>query len=171
MLCFQFYLNKTTTGNLHVICLLLNSFSLTNSCHYFKQVLLSSTAFMSPLDSREGKNLNGVKSFSINSLSKPIAAQKWDLVKVLVSQPFNRHVQYGLTFIKFMVAPDPNEPPKIGMFGLRKPIGGGSSDEDDSVRPGSLFTSRLVSPKTNSSKASIDLFYINLLIIPEASSY
>ncbi|ODM91803.1 DNA repair protein XRCC1, partial [Orchesella cincta] len=95
------------------------------------EVLLSSTAFMSPLDSREGKNSGGVKSFSLNYLCKPIAAQKWDLVKILVSQPFNRHVQYGLTFIKFTAAPDPNEPKKIGIFALRKPLGGVDSDDDD----------------------------------------
>lgn len=108
---------------------------------------------MGPLESREGKNLCGVKNFSINGLSKPIAVQKWDLVKVQVSQPFNRHVQYGLSFIHFNVAPDPDEPQKIGVFGLRKPIGGGDSDSDEDLRPGSLFN-RKFSPKGNPTTAN-----------------
>lgn len=106
------------------------------------EVLLSSTAFMSPLDSREGKNMNTVKSFSNNLLSKPIAEQKWDLVKIQACQPFNRHVQYGLTFVKFVVAPDPNAVQKIGGFAIRKAIGGEDSDEE--LRPGSLFTNKLL---------------------------
>lgn len=101
---------------------------------------------MSPLESREGKNLNGVRNFTVNTLSKPIAAQKWDLAKVVVSQPFNKHVQYGLTFIKFVAAPDPNEAPKIGGFALRAPVGGDDSDDDD-LKPGSLFSKVLKSPK------------------------
>lgn len=43
---------------------------------------------------------NRVRCFAKNALVEPIAKQKWDLIQVFCIQPYNRHVQYGISFIK-----------------------------------------------------------------------
>lgn len=54
---------------------------------------------MSPTESRSSSNANRVRFFDKSSLVESIASQKWDLVKILCTQPFNKHVQYGLSFV------------------------------------------------------------------------
>ena len=52
------------------------------------QVLLVASAFMSPLESRNGTNRTGVRIFGQDKLNKVTAAQKWDRVKIVCTQPF-----------------------------------------------------------------------------------
>ena len=96
---------------------------------------------MSPAESKSLSHPNRTKMFS-DSLSKNLAAQKWDLIKVVCSQPFNKRTQFGTSFINIIVYPDPNDQPKIGDFGIRTaPIDG---DEDqDPIRIGSFFAKRM----------------------------
>lgn len=54
---------------------------------------------MTPVESRQNININKVRMFGPNELSKPICMEKWDRIKIVCSQPFNRHVLYGLSFI------------------------------------------------------------------------
>ncbi|BHF65618.1 positive regulation of DNA ligase activity [Sparganum proliferum] len=65
------------------------------------EVLLPSSSFMSPLDAKQGTGLNRVRIFSGDDLTKSVAAQKWDVVKIVCTQPFSKTIQYGLSFIRF----------------------------------------------------------------------
>lgn len=66
---------------------------------------------MSPPESKNSSNPNRVRCFKTSALVESVASQKWDLVKVLCTQPFNKHVQYGLSFIKLHVIGE--EKPKV----------------------------------------------------------
>lgn len=43
---------------------------------------------------------NRVRCFAKNALISPVCDDKWDLIKVVCTQPFNKHVKYGLSFVK-----------------------------------------------------------------------
>lgn len=58
------------------------------------QVILVASSFMSPIESRNSTNTNRVRMFGPSDLSKTAAEQKWDRVKLVCTQPFNK-VQYS----------------------------------------------------------------------------
>nr|CAD7433913.1 unnamed protein product [Timema monikensis] len=58
------------------------------------QVLLVASSFMSPMEARNGTMGTRVRMFSSEQLRKPVVEKRWDRVKVICSQPFNKHVQY-----------------------------------------------------------------------------
>lgn len=102
--------------------------------------LLVMSSFMTPLESRQSTNVSTVRMFSHDQLSKPESDDKWDIIKVICTQPFNRHVQYGLSFITLHSLEDklsnmPSTSNKLGKFTLRE-----FSPDDLSV--GSLFAKR-----------------------------
>ncbi|KAK3881758.1 hypothetical protein Pcinc_013840 [Petrolisthes cinctipes] len=106
------------------------------------QVLLVASSFMTPIESRNGTDLHRVRMFGPDKLNKTVAEQKWDRVKVICTQPFNRNTQYGLSFITIRV-PDktgesqasPHTPKvtKLGSFTLR------DDDDNDPISVGSVF--------------------------------
>lgn len=65
----------------------------------YQQILLS-TSFMQALESRNSTSTNRVKCFAKVALDATVCEQKWDLIKFVCSQTFNKHVQYGLSFVK-----------------------------------------------------------------------
>ncbi|KAL5277157.1 XRCC1 family protein [Megaselia abdita] len=73
--------------------------------------ILITCSLMNPLESKSSSNPNRVRCFDTAALVKPIASEKWDLVKVLCTQPFNKHVQYGISFIKLKIAEE--DKPKV----------------------------------------------------------
>ncbi|XP_033748625.1 DNA repair protein XRCC1-like [Pecten maximus] len=106
------------------------------------QVLLVASSFMSPMDSRNNTNRNSVRMFGKEKLSKTTISEKWDRVKVVCTQPFNKNSGYGLSFIKFHSPPAPGEKDepavgvkKLGAF-LIKP------EKDDDIQMGSAFAKR-----------------------------
>lgn len=66
---------------------------------------------MSVTESKNSSNQNRVRFFDKSSLVESIASQKWDLVKILCTQPFNKHIQYGLSFVVLHTADE--EKPKV----------------------------------------------------------
>uniref|UniRef100_A0A182SUR5 BRCT domain-containing protein n=1 Tax=Anopheles maculatus TaxID=74869 RepID=A0A182SUR5_9DIPT len=64
----------------------------------FSEILLA-TKFMNPVDSRNSTGTNGVQCFNSSVLIPSVASEKWDLVKIICTQPFNSRVKYGLTFV------------------------------------------------------------------------
>ncbi|CDW58301.1 DNA repair protein XRCC1 [Trichuris trichiura] len=64
------------------------------------EVLLPAMAFMSPKESHQLDHMNRVRMFSKACLVSKVADQLWDRVKVICTQPFNRSVGYGLSFIR-----------------------------------------------------------------------
>ncbi|KAK4328413.1 hypothetical protein Pmani_001161 [Petrolisthes manimaculis] len=106
------------------------------------QVLLVASSFMTPIESRNGTDLHRVRMFGPDKLNKSVAEQKWDRVKVICTQPFNRNTQYGLSFITIRVPDKPGESQalphtpkitKLGSFTLR------DDDDDDPISVGSVF--------------------------------
>jgi hypothetical protein len=93
------------------------------------------------MEARSGSNPNRVRMFTSEKLSKPEAEQKWDSVKVVCRQPFNKHVQYGLAFITFHSVIAEDKPAslsnKLGRFLVKD-----DNDELNSVSAGSLFARR-----------------------------
>jgi DNA-repair protein XRCC1 len=91
------------------------------------------------MEARSGSNPNRVRMFATDKLSKQEAEQKWDRVKVVCTQPFNKHVQYGVAFITFHSVIAEDKPAvlssKLGRFVVK-------DDNDDSLSAGSLFARR-----------------------------
>uniref|UniRef100_A0A182NRH0 BRCT domain-containing protein n=1 Tax=Anopheles dirus TaxID=7168 RepID=A0A182NRH0_9DIPT len=64
----------------------------------YTEILLA-TKFMTPVDSRNSTGSNGVQCFGAGALVPSVVGGKWDLVKIICTQPFNARVKYGLTFV------------------------------------------------------------------------
>ncbi|RDD36363.1 DNA repair protein XRCC1 [Trichoplax sp. H2] len=105
------------------------------------KVILVTSSFMSPQESKNGINLNRVRMFDSNKLSKSVLDESWDRIKVICTQPYNKNVTYGLSFIK-LISPGGNDatggdktPPsvsRLGGFHMKK-------ENDQKFVPGALF--------------------------------
>uniref|UniRef100_A0A8D2J2D3 DNA repair protein XRCC1 n=1 Tax=Varanus komodoensis TaxID=61221 RepID=A0A8D2J2D3_VARKO len=122
------------------------------------EVLLVTSSFMSPSESKGGTNLNRVRMFGPDKLVKATAERKWDRVKIVCTQPYTKSLAYGLSFVRFHSPPENNEvhsktaSPKVTKLGLFK-----VKEEDSnssSLKPGALFFSRVHKPLVSPSKAS-----------------
>lgn len=117
------------------------------------EVLLVTSSFMSPTESRNGTNMNRVRFFGPNQLQKSTSQEKWDRVKLVCSQPYSKNIAYGLAFVKFHSPPDKNDPPptsspkltKLGQFRVKDE----SPSSGPSLQPGSLFFSRDTTAKSS----------------------
>lgn len=94
---------------------------------------------MSPMESRDLKETNRVRMFSYKDLVADIRDEKWDRVKFNCTQPFNKNIQYGLSYIT-LYSPQEEikeefKPVSLGKFKLRP-------DSPDNLSPGSLFSKR-----------------------------
>ncbi|TKS82414.1 DNA repair protein XRCC1 X-ray repair cross-complementing protein 1 [Collichthys lucidus] len=119
------------------------------------EVLLVTSSFMSPTESRNGTNTSRVRFFGPNQLQKSTAQEKWDRVKIVCSQPYSKNIAYGLAFVKFHSPPDKNDPlpttspklTKLGQFRVKdEPPSSGPS-----LQPGSLFFNRDNATKSSTS--------------------
>lgn len=89
---------------------------------------------MSPSDSKNESNGNQVRMFSYEHLTKPHVDESWDRIKIVCCQPFNRTIQYGLSFIK-LTSPEiiqSQSPNTLGKFLLKE-------NQDSSIKIGSIF--------------------------------
>ncbi|GIX84526.1 DNA repair protein XRCC1 [Caerostris extrusa] len=77
------------------------------------QVLLVASSFMSPLESRNENHTNRVRMFGPDKLTQKVKDEKWDYVQVICTQPFNKNITYGLSFIKFHSPPEKIEEKSI----------------------------------------------------------
>uniref|UniRef100_A0A8C0LRH2 X-ray repair cross complementing 1 n=2 Tax=Canis lupus familiaris TaxID=9615 RepID=A0A8C0LRH2_CANLF len=109
------------------------------------EVLLVTSSFMSPSESRSGSNPNRVRIFGPDKLVRAAAEKRWDRVKIVCSQPYSKDSPYGLSFIRFHSAPDkeeveasPQKVTKLGQFRVKEEDEGANS-----LRPGALFFSRI----------------------------
>lgn len=64
----------------------------------FQEIILS-TSLMTIFDAKNERNPNGVRMFGRDLFNPAVADTRWDLVKIICSQPFNSHRQFGLSFI------------------------------------------------------------------------
>uniref|UniRef100_A0A673KVM5 X-ray repair complementing defective repair in Chinese hamster cells 1 n=1 Tax=Sinocyclocheilus rhinocerous TaxID=307959 RepID=A0A673KVM5_9TELE len=117
------------------------------------QVLLVTSSFMSPTESRNGTNTNRVRFFGPSQLVKATAQEKWDCVKIVCSQPYSKSIAYGVAFIKLHSPPDANDvpvstPPKLTKLGQFR-VKDESPSSGSNIQPGSLFFSRDSSTKAS----------------------
>ncbi|XP_077077775.1 DNA repair protein XRCC1 [Siphateles boraxobius] len=117
------------------------------------EVLLVTSSFMSPTESRNGTNTNRVRFFGPNQLVKATAQEKWDCVKIVCSQPYSKSIAYGVTFIKLHSPPDDNDvpitpPPKLTKLGQFR-VKDESPSSGSNIQPGSLFFSRESTAKSS----------------------
>ncbi|MFT7800502.1 D(2) dopamine receptor A-like [Arapaima gigas] len=93
------------------------------------EVLLVTSSFMSPSESRNGTNTNRVRFFGPNQLVKATAEEKWDRVKIICTQPYNKKLT------------------KLGQFRVKEE----TTSKGCSLQPGSLFFNRESSSKASAS--------------------
>ncbi|KAI4878760.1 hypothetical protein NFI96_028763, partial [Prochilodus magdalenae] len=62
--------------------------------------LLPTTTLMSPTDSRQGKGQQGVRMFKKADFLPQATEENWDRLRVTCTQPFNKHAQFGLSFLR-----------------------------------------------------------------------
>eukprot|EP00095_Tigriopus_kingsejongensis_P001221 snap_masked-scaffold1412_size42778-processed-gene-0.4 protein:Tk01221 transcript:snap_masked-scaffold1412_size42778-processed-gene-0.4-mRNA-1 annotation:"dna repair protein xrcc1" len=129
--------------------------------------LLVASSFMSPLESRNEENQCRVRMFGRETLNQGLVKERWDRVRVVCTQPFNKQVKYGISFITLKSFQDSKASnggekvaTKLGAFTLKP--------EDDSnlnVSVGSWFskkqdpkrTSLVGDMKSNQTLASLAL--------------
>ncbi|XP_029387923.1 DNA repair protein XRCC1 isoform X1 [Mus pahari] len=118
------------------------------------EVLLVTSSFMSPSESRSGSNPNRVRIFGPDKLVRAAAEKRWDRVKIVCSQPYSKDSPYGLSFVKFHSPPDKDEAEapsqkvtvtKLGQFRVKE-----EDDSANSLKPGALFFSRINKPSSAS---------------------
>ncbi|NXK00553.1 TRPC2 protein, partial [Corythaixoides concolor] len=75
--------------------------------------LVPSVALMTPADSKLGQNRCGVRMFKEADFLAPAVGQKWDRLRLSGSQPFGKHRQLGLRFLRVRtpLEPEPPRPP------------------------------------------------------------
>ncbi|XP_069974361.1 DNA repair protein XRCC1-like isoform X2 [Penaeus vannamei] len=105
------------------------------------KVLLVASSFMTPIESRNASDLHRVRMFGPDKLNKDVASEKWDRIKVVCTQPFNKNLQYGLSFVTVSSAAEETTPTapkaiKLGSFTLKE------EDENDPISIGSVFARR-----------------------------
>lgn len=162
----------------------------------YKEILLA-TSFMTIIEAKNGNNPNRVRCFTNNILVESVAKQKWDLIKVICTQPFNSKIQYGLSFItlhtpeeekndnspvkpvlvaKAAKAEDSSEKKsKFGKFAMRADSG---SDDDKKDKVTTTPFNRWKSSKTGSEnkvsikdqmKAKIEENRKRIRVVPDSS--
>ncbi|KAM4651751.1 DNA repair protein XRCC1 isoform 2-T2 [Discoglossus pictus] len=122
------------------------------------EVILVMSSFMSPSESKGESNLNRMRMFGPDKLVKSAAEKKWDRVKVVCSQPYNKNLIFGLSVIRFNSPPDKDDPSttvtspkltKLGQFKVKE-----EESVSPSMMPGSLFFSRTSKPQVTPPKSS-----------------
>lgn len=62
--------------------------------------LLPMSSLMTPEESRNSTFTNRVRMFTTDKFTSEVQSKKWDQIKIVCTQPFNTHVNYGLAFVK-----------------------------------------------------------------------
>ena len=71
---------------------------------------------MSPQESRNETNLQRVRMFKLQEMNKTTQNEKWDRVRLVCTQPFNRQLKFGLSFVTIHAVE--KEAPNIKYAGL-----------------------------------------------------
>ncbi|KAM6222413.1 DNA repair protein XRCC1 isoform 2-T2 [Rhynchocyon petersi] len=138
------------------------------------EVLLVTSSFMSPSESRSNSNPNRVRIFGPDKLVRAAAEKRWDRVKIVCSQPYSKDSPYGLSFVRLHSPPDKDEAEassqkvtKLGQFRVKE-----EDESASSLRPGALFFSRVnkTAPATTKEQAGPSYAAVMLQASSTASS-
>ncbi|NXD85353.1 TRPC2 protein, partial [Halcyon senegalensis] len=80
--------------------------------------LVPCVALMTPADSKLQQNRCGVRMFKEADFPALVVEQKWDRLRLTCSQPFSRHSQFGLSFLRVRTPLDPPQHPPPSQQGL-----------------------------------------------------
>lgn len=110
------------------------------------QVLVSTSSFMIPSEAKSMENVNRIRTFTSEQISPHAINDKWDLVKVICTQPFNKTVPYGICYIK-LFGPDDSKNQDEQTFSYSDLLNIGpftmkNNQNDNSIAFGSLFAKR-----------------------------
>ena len=119
------------------------------------KVLLVASSFMSVNEARVGDNVARVRMFTKDKLSAEVAREKWDIVKVTATQPFNKHSKYGVSFVS-LTGPSKSQPKsdsespvlKLGAFRLM-------DANEESISVGSFFARKKENKGNDSGDAAV----------------
>ena len=119
------------------------------------KVLLVASSFMSVNEARVGDNVGRVRMFGVDKLNKEVAKEKWDLVKVVLTQPFTKLTRYGLSFISLTgptvskcPSPSTPKPNTLGAFRLK-------DESDENIVAGSLFARQKAGTNPSNTTSSV----------------
>lgn len=71
--------------------------------------LLPTATLMSPADSKQGTGRQNVRMFKKADFLPQAAEESWDRLRVTCTQPFNRRLQFGLSFLRIRTMEDKAE--------------------------------------------------------------
>lgn len=90
-------------------------------------------------ESKDSVNSSAVRFFKKENFSQSTANEKWDRLKIVCTQPFNKHVQYGLSFVVLHSTSDQSAEGEssnsLGKFTLKE-------ENEEQVSVGSWFAKR-----------------------------
>lgn len=107
------------------------------------KVLIVASSLMTLQEAKLGENISNVRFFKEDSLAKPVALEKWDRIKLVCSQPYNKFIQYGLSFVVVHsknTTSSHSAVSTLGKFNLK------TKDESEDITVGSLFAKRKAEP-------------------------
>ncbi|NXN76326.1 TRPC2 protein, partial [Himantopus himantopus] len=106
--------------------------------------LVPSVALMTPADSKLDQNRCGVRMFKEADFLAPALGQKWDRLRLTCSQPFSKHGQFGLSFVRVRTPLDPEhpQPPPPSQQGLEEQL----KSRLQQLEPGAWSPARLSRP-------------------------
>jgi hypothetical protein len=113
---------------------------------------------MTPSESRSNTNRNQVKLLKSHDLNKTCLSEKWDRVKIICEQKFNRLNSFGLCFIK-LYSPSTLADETNQSESFNKPSVMIDQDDDDETgkeqsKIGSFFAKKQAEKKLNISEPS-----------------
>ncbi|XP_030331528.1 putative short transient receptor potential channel 2-like protein isoform X4 [Strigops habroptila] len=128
--------------------------------------LVPSVALMTPAEARLEQNRCGVRMFKEADFPAPALGQRWDRLRLTLSQPFSRHSQFGLSFIRVRTPLDPPRPPQrpVGASCPEAAVMGSSAtarapgSAPEGAHPSSLRSEPMDSPWSSSPALSRSLF-------------
>ncbi|CAH1389339.1 unnamed protein product [Nezara viridula] len=107
------------------------------------KVLIVASSLMTLQEAKLGENISNVRFFKEDSLAKPVSVEKWDRIKLVCSQPYNKFIQYGLSFVVVHsknITTSQSAVSTLGKFNLK------TKDESEDITVGSLFAKRKADP-------------------------
>ncbi|XP_077089596.1 protein XNDC1N [Siphateles boraxobius] len=75
--------------------------------------LLPTATLMSPADSKQGTGRQNVRMFKKADFLPQAAKESWDRLRVSCTQPFNKRLQFGLSFLRIRTMEDEAEGPSV----------------------------------------------------------
>jgi len=107
------------------------------------KVLLVASSFMSVNEARVGESTGRVRMFGLDKLSKEVSKEKWDLVKIIATQPFTSQTKYGVSFL-VVSGPGVEPPPSLveaekGQAGTALGAFKLKPEPESTIAPGSYF--------------------------------